>query len=187
MFRLLLPLLIAALSGLSEPLTAIADAQPALFSTDGYRQTQYRSPTPATAEGAKTLDTSSLQRLLAQTPDLILVDVYRSQWLAGQFIDSEPHANLPGSIWLPNTGDGNLQPEWASYFSDNLARVSQGDVERPLVFYCRSDCWLGWNATKRAHALGYKRLYWYRDGVDGWEQAGLPLHPAAPEPLPGSE
>lgn len=55
MFRLLLPLLIAALSGLSVPLTAIADAQPALFSTDGYRQTQYRSPTPATAEGAKTL------------------------------------------------------------------------------------------------------------------------------------
>ncbi len=115
------------------------------------------------------------------------MDVYRSQWLAGRFVDSEPHANLPGSIWLANTGDGNLQPEWASYFSDNLKRLSQGDAERPLVFYCRSDCWLGWNATRRAHALGYKRLYWYRDGVDGWEQAGLPLHPATPEPLPGND
>ena len=88
-----------------------------------------------------------------------------------------------GSIWLANTGDGDLQPEWASYLSENLARASQGNLEQPIVYYCRSDCWLGWNATRRAHALGYTRLYWYRDGVDGWEQAGLPLHPATPEPL----
>ncbi|AKN27008.1 PQQ-dependent catabolism-associated CXXCW motif protein [Stutzerimonas stutzeri] len=187
MFRSLLPLLIAALPGFGMSVTAVAEEQLALFSAEGYRQTQYRSPTPATAEGAQTLDTAALQALLAKEPDVVLVDVYRSQWLAGRFVDSEPHANLPGSIWLANTGDGNLQPEWASYFSDNLKRLSQGDAERPLVFYCRSDCWLGWNATRRAHALGYKRLYWYRDGVDGWEQAGLPLHPATPEPPPGDD
>ncbi|WP_436785247.1 PQQ-dependent catabolism-associated CXXCW motif protein [Stutzerimonas frequens] len=187
MFRSLLPLLIAALPGFCIPTVVAAEEQLALFSPDGYRQTQYRSPTPASAEGAQTLDTAALQTLIAQEPDLVLVDVYRSQWLAGRFIDSEAHANLPGSIWLANTGDGNLQPEWASYFSDNLARVSQGNMQRPLVFYCRSDCWLGWNATKRAHGLGYTRLYWYRDGVDGWEQAGLPLRPATPEPLPGDE
>jgi len=158
MFRSLLPLLIAALPGFGMSVTAVAEEQLALFSAEGYRQTQYRSPTPATAEGAQTLDTAALQALLAKEPDVVLVDVYRSQWLAGRFVDSEPHANLPGSIWLANTGDGNLQPEWASYFSDNLKRLSQGDTERPLVFYCRSDCWLGWNATRRAHALGYKRL-----------------------------
>ncbi|EWC40374.1 PQQ-dependent catabolism-associated CXXCW motif protein [Stutzerimonas stutzeri] len=187
MFRSLLPLLIAMLPGLGISPLASAEEQLALFSADGYRQTQYRSPTPATAEGATTLDTPALQALLAKDPAVVLVDVYRSQWLAGRFIDSEPHANLPGSTWLANTGNGILQAEWASYFSDNLARLSEGDLERPLVFYCRSDCWLGWNATRRAHALGYKRLYWYRDGVDGWEQAGLPLHPATPEPLPGGD
>lgn len=184
MLRSLLPLLIAALPGFGTPLIALAEEQLALFSADGYRQTQYRSPTPPSIEGAKTLDTPALQALLENQPDVVLVDVYRSQWLAGRFIDSEPHANLPGSLWLANTGDGNLQPEWASYFSDNLAQASQGNLERPMVFYCRSDCWLGWNATRRAQALGYTQLYWYRDGVDGWEQAGLPLHPATPEPLP---
>ena len=181
--RSLLPMLIAALPLLGMVPNAPANESAALFSADGYRQGQYRSPTPAEVQGAQTLDTAALQALLAQEPRLLLVDVYRCQWLAGRFIDSEAHANLPGSLWLPNTGDGNLQPEWASYFSDNLARISQGDLERPLVFYCRSDCWLGWNASRRAHALGYKRLYWYRDGVDGWEQAGLPLHPASPEPF----
>ena len=105
MFRSLLPLLIAALPGFGMSVTAVAEEQLALFSAEGYRQTQYRSPTPATAEGAQTLDTAALQALLAKEPDVVLVDVYRSQWLAGRFVDSEPHANLPGSIWLANTGE----------------------------------------------------------------------------------
>jgi len=187
MLRSLLPLLIVALPWLSMN-TAVATTEDAgLFSAEGYRQTQYRSPTPPTVEGAQTLDTVALQALLKREPQAVLVDVYRCQWLAGRFIDNEAHANLPGSLWLANTGDGNLQPEWASYFARNLARISQGDPGRPLVFYCRSDCWLGWNAARRAHALGYTHLYWYRDGIDGWEQAGLPLHPATPQPLRSTE
>lgn len=43
---------------------------------------------------------------------------------------------------------------------------------------------LSWNAVKRANALGYTQLYWYRDGLDAWEAAGLPAHPAAPEAFP---
>ena len=46
------------------------------------------------------------------------------------------------------------------------------------MFYCRSDCWLSWNAARRAHQLGYRQLYWYR--------AGLPLVPAQPAELPGA-
>ena len=72
----------------------------------------------------------------------------------------------------------------AGYFSRHLQRLSNGDKQRALVFYCRSDCWLSWNAVKRANALGYTRLYWYRDGLDAWENAGLPVHPATPEAFP---
>jgi len=32
--------------------------------------------------------------------------------------------------------------------------------------------------------LGYKNLYWYRDGLDAWQQANLPLQPAQPVPFP---
>ncbi|WP_440561945.1 PQQ-dependent catabolism-associated CXXCW motif protein [Stutzerimonas nitrititolerans] len=181
------PLLLITMVYLGLSQAAPAQTDDELFSAEGYRQAHYRSPTPATAEGAQTLDTASLRTLLAEEPQLVLVDVYRRQWLAGRFIETEAHANLPGSIWLANTGDGTLQPQWADYFAENLARISQGQSDRPLVFYCRSDCWLGWNATRRAHALGYTRLYWYRDGVDGWEQAGLPLNPATPEPLNSPE
>jgi rhodanese-related sulfurtransferase len=32
--------------------------------------------------------------------------------------------------------------------------------------------------------MGYKQLYWYRDGLDAWEAARLPLQAARPEPFP---
>lgn len=157
---------------------------PPLFNAEGYRQSHYRSPTPAGVEGARTLDTAQVKALLSQEPRLVLIDTYRRQWLFGQFIDDQPHANLPGSHWLANTGDGVLEPLWQAYFEHHLKRLSQGRKDWPLLFYCRSDCWLGWNAARRAAALGYTRLYWYRDGIDAWQQAGGTLLPATPLPLP---
>ena len=70
----------------------VAAAEPALFNADGYRQTQYRSPTPPTADGARTLDTASLQQLLREQPQTVLIDVFRQQWLNRRFIpDTPPH------------------------------------------------------------------------------------------------
>ncbi|MGC5703140.1 PQQ-dependent catabolism-associated CXXCW motif protein [Pseudomonas sp. NFXW11] len=162
----------------------IAHADTSLFSAAGYRTSLYRSPTPSTIEAAQIIDTPGLQALLQQQPRPLLIDVYRRQWLQGRFIDSEPHANLPGSHWLANTGDGELSPEWQQYFSRHLQQLSAGAREQPLVFYCRADCWLSWNAVKRAAALGYTSLYWYRDGLDAWEAAGLPVVAAQPEAFP---
>jgi PQQ-dependent catabolism-associated CXXCW motif protein len=69
------------------------------------------------------------------------------------------HENLPGSHWLANTGDGDLTPPWQDYFARHLQQLTAGNLTRPLVFYCRSDCWLSWNAVKRAASMGYKTLY----------------------------
>ncbi|SFA94207.1 PQQ-dependent catabolism-associated CXXCW motif protein [Pseudomonas sp. NFIX10] len=162
----------------------VAQAETALFSAQGYRIAQYRSPTPATVDGAQTLDTQALQRLLGQASPPLLIDVYRRPWVQGQFIDNEAHVNLPGSLWLANTGDGDLSPTWQDYFAYHLRKATAGQTDRPLVFYCRSDCWLSWNAVKRAAAMGYKQVYWYRDGLDAWEAANLPLQAAHPEPFP---
>lgn len=164
--------------------TSIILADTNLFSADGYRINHYRSPTPLTSEYGRTLDTDALQQLLREQPNTRLIDVYRRQWLLGHFIEDEAHANLPNSLWLANTGDGDLDAQWQTYFQQHLVNASQGNRTWPMVFYCRSDCWLGWNAVKRAHHLGYTNLYWYRDGIDAWQQAGLPLIPAQPIPLP---
>ena len=116
--RALRPLL-AALSLSLSLSVAHADTTP-LFSAEGYRTTLYRSPTPHQVEGAQVIDTATLQSLLGQNPKPVLVDVYRRQWLQGRFIEDEPHSNLPGSVWLANTGDGELSPAWQDYFVRNL-------------------------------------------------------------------
>jgi PQQ-dependent catabolism-associated CXXCW motif protein len=178
---LALPKLLILTASLLLASAALAEAP--LFSADGYRLSHYRSPTPLSHDNARTLDTAALQQLLREQPQTRLIDVYRRQWLHGQFIEDELHANLPNSLWLANTGDGQLTPQWQRYLREHLRQASQGNTAWPLVFYCRSDCWLGWNAIKRAHHLGYRNLYWYRDGIDAWQQAGLPLIPAQPLPL----
>ena len=155
---LCLPLLLA--------LAPARAAEPPLFSADGYRLTRYRSPTPASVAGAQTIDTATLQRLLEGTQPPVLIDVLRRPWLHGRFASDEPHHNIPGSLWLANVGEGRLESRWSDYFAHYLKQASGGDRDRALVFYCKSDCWLSWNASKRAAALGYTRLYWYRDGVD---------------------
>ncbi|MGH8388396.1 MAG: PQQ-dependent catabolism-associated CXXCW motif protein [Pseudomonas sp.] len=173
---------LAALS-LSLWLTG-AHAQTPLFSADGYRIDLYRSPTPSQLQGATIVDTATLQTLLKQNPRPVLIDVYRRQWLQGRFIEDQPHENLPGSHWLANTGNGELTPQWQAYFARHLKNLTAGDPTQPLVFYCRADCWLSWNAAKRAATMGYQTLYWYRDGLDAWQAANLPVTPAVPEPFP---
>ncbi|SDS85655.1 PQQ-dependent catabolism-associated CXXCW motif protein [Pseudomonas oryzae] len=155
-----------------------------LFSVDGYRLDRYRSPTPTSVEGAQTIDTLTLQRMLESSQPPLLIDVFRRPWLHGQFVGDEPHQNIPGSLWLANVGEGRLEAQWQDYFAHYLDQASGGDRARALVLYCKSDCWLSWNASRRAAALGYTRLYWYRDGIDAWQQAGLPVQDATPAPLP---
>ena len=61
--------------------------------------------------------------------------------------------------------------------------LTGGDRAKPLVFYCLADCWMSWNATKRAASYGFRNVSWYPDGSDGWHAAGLPLQEAHPEPI----
>jgi PQQ-dependent catabolism-associated CXXCW motif protein len=85
---------------------------------------------------------------------------------------------------LPDTGYGELAPVTLDYFAAGLKRASGGDSGRTLVFYCQRDCWMSWNAAKRAETLGYASVDWYPDGADGWAEAGYPLEARSPEPRP---
>lgn len=151
---------------------------------EGYRLSAYRAPTPAVLPGASVLDTAGLQSLLMASQP-VLLDVMASGQVAlpdggWRWVPDKPRRHLPGSMWLPNVGRGELDAGLESYFRRALARVSAGDVQRPLVFYCLRDCWMSWNAGKRALAYGYRKVYWYPAGSDGWAEAGLPLVDAEP-------
>jgi quinoprotein dehydrogenase-associated probable ABC transporter substrate-binding protein/PQQ-dependent catabolism-associated CXXCW motif protein len=155
----------------------------------GFRMAEYRAPVPATLQGATTVTTSELQALLAEEAP-VLIDVLPAprppaDRAGARIWRDAPRANIPGSVWLPNVGYGELAAEFATWFETSLARLSGGDRARRLVFYCQAECWMSWNAAKRALALGYQNVVWYPEGTDGWAAAGLPLQTGKPEPMPG--
>ena len=74
---------------------------------------------------------------------------------------------------MPNVGFGELSPDFTDYFRDELAKLTGGDKNRPVVFYCEANCWMSWNAAKRALVeLGYTSVYWYPEGIQGWQKSG---------------
>ena len=50
------------------------------------------------------------------------------------------------------------------------------------MIYCQADCWMSWNAAKRALSYGYTNVAWYPDGTEGWERAHLADEESQPEP-----
>lgn len=168
---------------LTTPTLAAGIPQP-----DGYRLSDYRSPTPDGVAGAETVDTPAVQALLSQG-HLIPVFVQRlerSTLPGGPWLQSKPYRQIPGSVWLPNVGVGAPDPVTLAWFESQLDRLTGGDRSRDLLFYCLSDCWLSWNAAKRAVLLGYARVHWYPTGIDGWMEAGLPTEEAHPLPPPAA-
>jgi PQQ-dependent catabolism-associated CXXCW motif protein len=155
---------------------------------EGYRLENYRAPVPATLRGAKVIGTDEAEAIwrshVASFVDVLPRPPRPRDLPAGTLWRDRPRANIPGSIWLPDTGYGELASSMAGYFVNGLDKASHGDRSRMLVLYCLADCWMSWNAAKRALALGYSNIAWYPEGTDGWQAALLPLQDATPEPRP---
>ncbi len=101
----------------------------------------------------------------------------------------KPRKSIPGAIWLPNVGYGAIADVTVDYFRRGLETATQGDASRAVVFFCLEDCWMSWNAARRAIEWGYTDVYWFPEGTDGWALWGYPLErvkPEEPQPVQGS-
>jgi PQQ-dependent catabolism-associated CXXCW motif protein len=155
---------------------------------EGYRMDDYRAPVPETVAGGVVLDTNAAYALW-KTGHAVWIDVLPAprrpaNLPAASFWMPVTHRDIPGSLWLPDVGRGALRPELEGFFQHQLEAATSGRKDAEIVLYCLADCWMSWNATKRAAGWGYAQLYWYRDGVDGWEAANLPTQSAEPIPEP---
>jgi PQQ-dependent catabolism-associated CXXCW motif protein len=156
---------------------------------EAYRTDDYRAPTPKTLRGARMVSTVEAETLW-RTGTATFVDVMPyvprpANLPAGTLWRDKPRLNIPGSVWLPDTGYGELAAVMENYLRAGLERVTGGDRAKLLVIYCQRDCWMSWNAAKRAVAWGYSGVIWYPEGTDGWQDAGLPLEQGTPKPRPG--
>ncbi len=155
---------------------------------EGYRMEEYRAPVPATLKGARVVPTEQAAELW-RSGRALFVDVLpkppKPDLPEGTVWREPRRLDIPGSVWLPDVGFGTLSDEMETWFRTNLAELTGGDKTKPVVLYCKSDCWMSWNAGKRAIEWGYTGIMWYPEGTDGWEAAKLPLEERISVPRPG--
>lgn len=153
---------------------------------DGYRTDNYRAAVPATLSGARVVTTAEAETIWRAGTG-VFIDVLprapKPQNLPpGTIWREKPRLNIPGSVWLPDTGYGKLAEATEDYLRRGLARASRGNNAVLLVIYCQANCWMSWNAAKRVLSYGYPNVAWYPEGTDGWERANLPVTVSQPEP-----
>lgn len=179
--------MIRALALLAALAAAPALAQ-AVPEPQKYRGEPYRAPVPETLAGAEVIDAETAIALHAEGR-AAFVDVLprktRPEGLPdGTIWQEPPHLSIPRAVWLWNTGYQALSQQEEVRLRTGLDRLRQDDPERPLVFFCRPDCWMSWNAARRAIEWGYEPVLWFPGGSDAWTEAGgAPLvraEPAAP-------
>jgi len=107
---------------------------------------------------ARTVKTDELNKEIATTPDLVLIDVRMPSEIAkmGGAIDAPQNSNIPRG--------------WLEHRVTNVAR----DKDVPIVVYCgagiRSPM-----AAVTLEDMGYTNVRDYPEGFIGWRRANLPV------------
>ena len=138
------------------------------------------APVPASIQGGQVVQLAGLQKLI-QSGNALIVDVSTAPRKTGWTRTRCPLAAGAASSAAPSlvdTGCGSggprVTPEFDAFLRDRIGAAARGDHDRPVVVYCHKRCWLSWNGAKRLIAYGYRQVYWYPDGIEGWRAAKLP-------------
>ena len=139
----------------------LSPAQENPLEPDGYRNENYRAPVPATLAGARVL-TNEAAETIWRAKAGVFIDVLprrQSRQISRRHGGRDkPRLNIPGSVWLPDTGYGKLAAATEIIFGARTARASGGNSATLLVIYCQADRWMSWNAAKRALSYGIRML-----------------------------
>ena len=152
----------------------------------GYRISAYRASAPSSINGGKLIGIDALEVLIEKEKPLLVDVMYFDHGLLSRLsfglLGPNPNRmNIPGSVWLPKLGQGKVDEIELAQIKTTLTQLTGGNMEKPMVYYCLSNCWVSWNAARRAIEMGYKQVYWFKDGTDVWSDAGLKLEPATPQ------
>src|SRR5437762_9856529 len=109
-------------------LAAQAFAQEWVPEPDGYRTENYRTPVPATLAGARVLSTAEAAAIWRGKTGVFIDVLPRApkpkNLPDGTVWRDKPRFNIPGSVWLSDTGYGALAPSTEDYLQQGLARAA---------------------------------------------------------------
>lgn len=155
----------------------------------GYWTGPINSPVPLTLTGGTVIHNAHQLRALIKQGGTIIVDVSNAPRRPEHMAPDAPwlplpHRAIPGSLWIPGVGLGEIPVALDDFYRQRLAAATNEHLARPLLIYCHRSCWLSWNAAKRAISYGYRNVYWYRDGIEGWKAAGYRTAVIEPQVAP---
>lgn len=144
---------------------------------EGYWTGDINSDVPATIAGGEVIYARELADLLTRER-VLLIDVSNAPKRPAQMAPGAPwlplpHDVIPGSLWIPGAGLGQIPAVIDQFFRERLVQASADNPDQPIVVYCHERCWLSWNAARRAINYGYRRVYWLPEGIEGWRAAGF--------------
>ena len=159
-------------------------ADPNVPVPESYRLDNYRAPVPDTVPGAAVLHIPAMQERVAPR-DAVLIDVLPAPRRPPGMRSGMPwlpprHPSLPSALWWPEIGRGALPEPVQARLQQRLRDVTRDDPGRLVVFFCLANCWMSWNAARRAGEMGFHAA-WFPEGVDGWQASGLPTQDVLPE------
>ncbi|HEY0291389.1 MAG TPA: rhodanese-like domain-containing protein [Hansschlegelia sp.] len=133
--------------------------------------------TPSTLKGATVVDAAAVARLVDKG-DALLLDVgpadRKPETLPETALWRPQHRSIPGAVWLPGAGPGDLPPEQEAALKARIMALADGDLGRPVVTFCKPDCWGSWNLGKRLLGWGFTSVQWFPGGINGWLEADRP-------------
>lgn len=113
--------------------------------------------TPESIEGTTRITVEQLVDLAESLPNLVMIDARKSS--------DYSKGHIEGAVNLPNT-----ETDAAA-----LAKVVPSK-ETPVLFYCNGEkCGRSVDSAKVAVSAGYKKIYWFRGGMEEWVAKAMPI------------
>ncbi|APO75996.1 rhodanese-like domain-containing protein [Rhizobium etli 8C-3] len=132
-----------------------------------------RGQTPTTLTGATVIDLAGLEALMPKDP--VLLDVGPADQKPEDFPKDRlwlpTHRSIPGAVWMPGAGAAAFEATKEEAFFRRVNELTQGDSSKPIVTFCRPECWGSWNAGKRLVMKGFTGVYWFPGGISSWQEA----------------
>lgn len=111
---------------------------------------------PASVLGATVVTTAEALKMFKEKKVIFLDNRVKTQF------DTE---RIAGAKWL-----------FCDTLLDNPAAASELDKEKEYLLYCNgTHCWRSPATAMMLSHLGFKNLYWYRDGIPAWKKGGNPV------------
>lgn len=110
---------------------------------------------PSNTQGVKKINTEEMEALIVKAQNLQIVDLRTPGEIEQGYI---------GNPVFINFSEGNLE--------EKLGKL---DREKPIVIYCAAGGRSG-KASKVIVSLGFKTMYDYIDGFNGWATANKPIN-----------